>query len=369
MPVELKVPPIGESITEVQIGEWRKREGEPVEKDENLVEIETDKATVELPAPIAGTVTKMLKKRGETAAVGEVIGYMEEAGQPAAKAAPAAKPEPPAPPRSERAAPPTAKTLPASAIKPEPVAAHYDAADSEAAAAAKAQAASLIETSSRNKEHLSSSRHQDGAGRVKTTKSGDGAGPPAMRPAQAMLTSTPETVSMPLSAKSKGAREEEVVPMTAIRRRIAQRLVEAQQTAALLTTFNEVDMSAVMALRNEHKQTFQDRYGVKLGFMSFFIKAAIDALKLVPQVNAYIRGNDIVYHNYYDIGIAVGGGKGLVVPILRDADRMSFAEIELAIAELAGRARKTVCSSRNCKAEHSRFPTAASMARCSRRRS
>ncbi len=127
--------------------------------------------------------------------------------------------------------------------------------------------------------------------------------------------------------------------MSPIRRRIAQRLVEAQQTAALLTTFNEVDMSAVMALRNEHKQTFQDRYGVKLGFMSFFVKASIDALKLVPQVNAYIRGNDIVYHNFYDIGIAVGGGKGLVVPILRDADRMSFAEIELAISDLATRAR------------------------------
>jgi 2-oxoglutarate dehydrogenase E2 component (dihydrolipoamide succinyltransferase) len=136
------------------------------------------------------------------------------------------------------------------------------------------------------------------------------------------------------------AREEEAVPMSPIRRRIAQRLVEAQHTAALLTTFNEVDMSAVATLRNEHKQIFAERYGIKLGFMSFFVKAAIDALKLVPAVNAEIRGNDIVYHNYYDIGIAVGGGKGLVVPVLRDADRMSFAEIELAIADLATRARE-----------------------------
>src|SRR6185295_6590642 len=140
-------------------------------------------------------------------------------------------------------------------------------------------------------------------------------------------------------ADGSGGREEEVVPMSPIRRRIAQRLVEAQHTAALLTTFNEVDMSAVIALRNEHKQTFLERYNIKLGFMSFFVKAAIDALKLVPQVNAEIRGNDIVYHNYYDIGIAVGGGKGLVVPVLRDADRMSFAEIELTIADLARRAR------------------------------
>jgi len=127
--------------------------------------------------------------------------------------------------------------------------------------------------------------------------------------------------------------------MSPIRRRIAERLVEAQHQAALLTTFNEIDMSSVSELRNEHKQVFLDRYGIKLGFMSFFVKAAIDALKLVPQVNAEIRGNDIVYHNYYDVGIAVGGGKGLVVPVLRDADRMSFAEIELAIADLAHRAR------------------------------
>ncbi len=145
---------------------------------------------------------------------------------------------------------------------------------------------------------------------------------------------------MPISGTSRGDREEEAVPMSPIRRRIAQRLVEAQHTAALLTTFNEIDMSAVMALRSEHKDVFQEKYGVKLGFMSFFVKASIDALKLVPQVNAEIRGNDIVYHNYFDIGIAVGGGKGLVVPVLRDADRMSFAEIEVAIADLAHRARE-----------------------------
>ena len=145
---------------------------------------------------------------------------------------------------------------------------------------------------------------------------------------------------MPLSGGVRGDREEEAVPMSPIRRRIAQRLVEAQHTAALLTTFNEIDMSAVMALRGEHKDVFLEKFGVKLGFMSFFVKASIDALKLVPQVNAEIRGNDIVYHNYFDIGIAVGGGKGLVVPVLRDADRMSFAEIETVIADLAHRARE-----------------------------
>ena len=139
---------------------------------------------------------------------------------------------------------------------------------------------------------------------------------------------------------TRDGREEEVVPMSPIRRRIAQRLVEAQQTAALLTTFNEIDMSAVMELRNEQKSAFEEKYGIKLGFMSFFVKAAIDALKLVPQVNAEIRDTSIVYHNFFDVGIAVGGGKGLVVPVLRDADRMSFADIELTIADLATRARK-----------------------------
>ncbi len=158
--------------------------------------------------------------------------------------------------------------------------------------------------------------------------------------------------------------------MSPIRRRIAERLVEAQQTAALLTTFNEIDMSAVMELRNEYSDAFQEKYGIKLGFMSFFVKAAIDALKRVPAVNAEIRDTSIVYHNYYDIGIAVGGGKGLVVPVLRDADRMSFAEIELTIADLATPGpRERARSSKSCKAARSPSPTAASTARCFPRRS
>jgi 2-oxoglutarate dehydrogenase E2 component (dihydrolipoamide succinyltransferase) len=146
--------------------------------------------------------------------------------------------------------------------------------------------------------------------------------------------------AVPLPARDGGPREEEVVPMTLLRKRIAERLVQAQQTAALLTTFNEIDMSAVIELRKEHQEPFQKRYGVKLGFMSFFVKAAIDALKLVPQVNAEIRGDSVVYHNYYDIGVAVGGGRGLVVPVLRNAERMSFAEVELAIADFAKRAQE-----------------------------
>ncbi|HEX3727760.1 MAG TPA: 2-oxoglutarate dehydrogenase complex dihydrolipoyllysine-residue succinyltransferase [Pirellulales bacterium] len=307
--VELKVPAVGESITEVQIGKWLKDEGQTAEKDENLVEIETDKATVDIVAPVTGTISKVLKRTGEAAVVGETIGYLEPA---------------------------VAGQAPSSAPR-----------DEEAAAAAQVQAARTIRTAPKPKSE---------PGRTPSPRKPVEV-PPASEIAAAQSTAAPTDRSLTIPPAGRGvaprttgmqrsaaparpAREEEAVPMSPIRRRIAQRLVEAQHSAALLTTFNEIDMSAVTALRNEHKQVFADRYGVKLGFMSFFVKAAIDALKLVPGVNAEIRANDIVYHNYFDIGIAVGGGKGLVVPVLRDADRMNFAEIELAIADLAHRARE-----------------------------
>jgi 2-oxoglutarate dehydrogenase E2 component (dihydrolipoamide succinyltransferase) len=309
MPLELKVPQVGESISQVQIGQWLKEEGDAVAKDENVVELETDKATVELPSPAAGTLTRLLKKSGDSAAVGEVIGYLEEGiVEPQ-------HPSAPPPPRDEQT--------------------------QAAAAAAQAQAAKSIATAGRAQERGMPLR--PGQAAVSPRREGP------LQPVQARPSSAESTAIEPAAPQPsrlapapiapRAGREEEVVPMSPIRRRIAERLVEAQQTAALLTTFNDVDMSAVIELRSQHKQTFADRYGVKLGFMSFFVKAAIDALKLVPQINAEIRGQDIVYHNYYDIGIAVGGGKGLVVPVLRDADRMSFAEIELAIADLAERAR------------------------------
>lgn len=312
MPVELKIPEVGESITEVQIGEWLKREGERAEKDENLVEIETDKATVELAAPVSGTIAKVLKKNGETAMVGEVIGYIEE-GAGEATAAKSSKAEPAkAETARERAADVITTSKPPESNKTS----ERTPAPQRAAAPARPQRAAEV-----SDQALVVSA--DVPRPIERDK----------KPARS------EPVAVPKTTLTKGAREEEAVPMSPIRRRIAQRLVEAQQTAALLTTFNEVDMSAVMALRNEHKEVFQEKFGIKLGFMSFFVKAAIDALKLIPQVNAEIRGTDIVYHNYFDIGIAVGGGKGLVVPVLRDADRLSFAEIELAITDLARRAR------------------------------
>jgi 2-oxoglutarate dehydrogenase E2 component (dihydrolipoamide succinyltransferase) len=321
MAIELKVPAVGESITEVQIGEWRKNEGDSAEKDENLVEIETDKATVELPAPIKGRLAKVLKRSGEVALVGEVIGYMEETAADAVDAVAAAAAQAQAAdmirtPAKRAAESPRPAAETAKPAEAKPAAARQG---NDAQSAAKPAAAKPTPATERGLVVTPDSRSADGA-----------------RPAAGKA----KTDSISVSGAPRGDREEEAVPMSPIRRRIAQRLVEAQHTAALLTTFNEIDMSAVMALRSEHKDVFLEKFGVKLGFMSFFVKASIDALKLVPQVNAEIRGNDIIYHNYFDIGIAVGGGKGLVVPVLRDADRMSFAEIESTIAELAHRARE-----------------------------
>jgi 2-oxoglutarate dehydrogenase E2 component (dihydrolipoamide succinyltransferase) len=315
MSVELKVPAVGESITEVQIGQWLRGEGESAGKDEALVEIETDKATVELPAPIAGRLSKVLKQAGETAAVGEVIGYMEADGAGAAK-------------------------LQAEAEKPRQKA-EKKVKKKEAKQEKEKDGDQAEEEETRLPEPKvevmsSAARLHDGA-REQTVPPQEEARAPA--PAPARPAPRPEAPPLEPRVSYVGEREEEVVPMTPIRRRIAQRLVEAQQTAALLTTFNEIDMSEVIALREEHRDLFQQRYEVKLGFMSFFVKAVVDALKHIPQVNAEIRGNNIVYRNYYDIGIAVGGGKGLVVPVLRNAEQLSFAEIEQAIADFGRRAR------------------------------
>jgi len=335
MPLELKVPSVGESITEVQIGAWLKRVGDHVRKDESLVEIESDKATAELPAPIDGVLTQIVKKRGERAEVGEVIAYMDENGsagnasastqQPAAAAAePAPRAaEIPAPAAAQAPAPPPPPTPPSPAA-PTPSAPPVPSVS---------QPPATTPSAPRAKPAVPASR------------------PPAERPAprapvpvaRKMHPSTrPRRISGEITVEPTTplGEDEELVPMSLLRQRIAERLVEAQQTQALLTTFNEVDMSAVMALRSENRELFQEKYGAKLGFMSFFVKAVVHALKQVPVVNAEIRGTDIVYRNHYDIGIAVGGGKGLVVPVLRHAERLSFAEIEKAIAEFAERAQK-----------------------------
>ncbi len=311
MAIELKVPSAGESITEVTIVEWIKNEGDHADADETIALIETDKANVELPAPQAGVITKILKGADENAEVGEVIGYME-AGKAAAKSAGGNK----AAPAPAKAAPAPAKAAPAPA----------KAAGAPAKAApAPSNHRSAPALASPSVRRVMREQHID-PGSVQASGPGGRITYGDLRPPQ----------QVPVTG---GARDEERVPMTRLRRRIAERLVEAQQTAALLTTFNEVDMGPVMALRKAYKEEFIERHGVKLGFMSFFVKAAVEALKAFPALNAYIDGTDIVYHDYYDVGVAVGGGRGLVVPVLRNAERMSFAQVEKAIGDFGKRAR------------------------------
>jgi len=315
MPLELKVPEVGESITEVMIGTWKKREGDVVAIDDSIVEIESDKATVELPAPRAGTITKVLKGSGEKALVGEVIGFMEPADVAAGSPAPAPSSQPQSVVDVKR----TEGRTDIGSVQPPRVMPAAARVLGEAGIAA------------------SGTTGTGPGGRV--TKSDAMAAvskpapaAPAPRPAAIVPAKTGGSLA------TGGSREERYVLISPIRQRIAERLVQAQQQAALLTTFNEVDMSAVMALRSKFKDVFQERHGVKLGFMSFFVRAAVEALRAVPQVNAEYREPHIVYRDYCDIGIAVGGGKGLVVPVLRNAETMSFAGIELAINDFARRA-------------------------------
>ncbi len=297
---ELKVPSVGESIVEVEIGAWLKREGEAFLADEPLVELITDKATLELPAPFAGTLKKILKAQGETARVGEAIALLE-AGKAEAQAptqvSEEASPEPLAMPAAER-------VMREAGVSPEEV------------VGTGLGGRILKEDVERYLEE-----------RAASSRPAEPTPPPAAPPPS------------PQAPADRPWRVDEAVPMTPLRRRIAERLLQARQTTAMLTTFNEADMSAVIALRRELGEAFQKKHGVKLGFMSFFVKAVVQALKEIPELNAEIRDGAIVYHRYYDIGIAVGGGEGLVVPVLRDADRLSFAEIEKQIADFAERAR------------------------------
>jgi 2-oxoglutarate dehydrogenase E2 component (dihydrolipoamide succinyltransferase) len=316
MALELKVPEVGESITEVVIGTWKKREGDGVALDESIVEIESDKATVELPAPAAGTVAKILKASGEKAVVGEVIGYLEPAGAAAASVQPT-----PAPVVDVKR---TGGRTDIGSVQP--------AAAPTAAARVMPSAARVLGEAGMPAAGVAGSGP---GGRV--TKADATAAVVARPVAPAAPAAKPAPPALqPIAAP--GSRQERQVLISPIRRRIAERLVEAQHQAALLTTFNEVDMSAVMALRAKFKDVFQERYGVKLGFMSFFVRAAVEALRAVPQVNAEYHDPHIVFRDYYDIGIAVGGGKGLVVPVIRNAEMLSFAQIEQTIGDFARRA-------------------------------
>jgi 2-oxoglutarate dehydrogenase E2 component (dihydrolipoamide succinyltransferase) len=310
MQTEIKVPALGESITEVDIGQWLKNEGDSVAKDENIVSIESEKATMELPAPSAGVLTKILKAKGQPATVGETIAVLESNGAPAAKKETKSETKPDAKVEEKPVVMPAAERM----------------------LAENRLSADQVKGTGPGGRILKEDVARQVEGKV---------APQTPAPPSAPAPSAPA----PAQTRPKSEdRPSEVVPMTRLRRTVAQRLVEAQKTTASLTTFNEVDLSQVMALRKEFQDVFTQKYGVKLGFMSFFVKAAIEALKAIPQVNAEIRGNDVVYHRYYDIGVAIGGGKGLVVPVLRNAERLSFSQIELAIAEFAKRAKENKLS-------------------------
>lgn len=330
MPIEILVPKFGESITEGVISKWHKSEGDAIKLDENVVEIESDKATADVPSPGTGRIGKILKNAGDKVLVGEVIGYVmaeAEAGGSAPAAAPAtpgatSAPNPGAAPSNVQVKS-QGPNVAIGNVTPAPAAPFQMPAAQAALAASGVNPAAVTATGPGNrmlKEDVQ--RAAD-----------NGAKAPA-KPASTGVT----RVDAPLPAALRGNRDERIETMSPIRQRIAQRLVEAQTTAAMLTTFNEIDMTDVMALRNKHKDAYLERYGVKLGFMSFFVKAAVDALKQFPVVNAEIREPQIVYKSYYDIGIAVGGGKGLVVPVLRNAELMSFAQIEKTIGDFGKRA-------------------------------
>jgi 2-oxoglutarate dehydrogenase E2 component (dihydrolipoamide succinyltransferase) len=318
MATEIKVPALGESVTEATVARWLKKVGDAVAMDDPLVELETDKVTLEVNAPAAGTLAEIAAPEGANVAVGALLGRI---GEGAAKPAAPAKPRPAAEAASESKASAAAAAAPA----PAPVG-NVAVLERSGPAVRK-----LVE------EHRLDPSKIAASGKDGRLTKGDVLAYVERAPAK------PAPAAAPLPAPPRAPRElgprEERVRMTRLRRRIAERLKEAQNTAAMLTTFNEADMGEVMALRERYRESFEKKYGVRLGFMSIFVKAVIAALREIPAVNAEIDGEDIIYKNHYDIGVAVGTEQGLVVPVVRDADQLGFAEIEKKIADLGRRAR------------------------------
>jgi 2-oxoglutarate dehydrogenase E2 component (dihydrolipoamide succinyltransferase) len=320
MTIDITIPALGESITEATILRWLKAAGEAVERDEVVVEIETDKATMELVAPESGVLSEILKGEGEKVEIGEVIGRVTpgeaQAAAPRPTAVPVAAPRPPAP----QAAPTPAPLSPA--------------------------VRRLVEEHALNPAEVAATGRSGRLTKGDVLQHLEVRGPQPSAPASAQARTEPIPVSSPALRQPTGLRtfdgaepRERREPMSRIRRRIAERLKQVQNTAAILTTFNEIDMSAALALRAKYNDAFKERYGTSLGFMSIFAKASVEALRAFPAINAEIRGDDIVYKNYYDLGIAVGTEQGLLVPVIREVDKKSFAEIEIELAELSQRTR------------------------------
>ncbi len=305
--IQVEVPTVGESISEVQIGQWLKAEGDWVNSGEDLVEIETEKASVQIPAPASGFLRNISKQEEEFANVGDVIAAIEPGEKPAEVSSGASSPA--APSASSQASSPEASGF----VMPAAQRLLDEHGLSASQVPARGPGGRLLK-----EDVLAFVREQKSSPALPT--------PPTSRSETSLVTNDSEL------------RGEEIKPLSMLRRTIAARLVEAQQTAALLTTFNEIDMDPVMKIRKKYKEQFLERHGVKLGFMSFFAKAAVEALRRYPAVNAEIRGDDVVYRHYQDIGVAIGGGKGLVVPVLRNVERMSFADVEQSIGNFARQA-------------------------------
>jgi 2-oxoglutarate dehydrogenase E2 component (dihydrolipoamide succinyltransferase) len=304
MSVEIRVPQLPESVADATLVAWRKQPGEAVSRDESLADLETDKVVLDVPAPVSGVLREIKVPAGTSVKSGELLAVVEEsvtAGAPAAAPAPAATPAPPA--AAAQAAP---------------------AAPAKATPRTGPAARRVIEEGKLAPGSITGSAP---GGRVTKTD------------ARAAATAAPAASAAAPTAPARAGRAEQRVPMTRLRARIAERLVQAQATQALLTTFNEVDLTAVQELRARYKDSFEKKHGVKLGFMSFFVKASVEALKRFPVVNAAVENSDIIYHEFFDIGVAVSTERGLMVPVLRDADAMSFADVEKGIAEFAARAR------------------------------
>ncbi|NMG49474.1 2-oxoglutarate dehydrogenase complex dihydrolipoyllysine-residue succinyltransferase [Azoarcus communis] len=297
MLIEVKVPQLSESVSEATLVSWHKKEGDAVSRDENLIDIETDKVVLETPAPADGVLVKIIKANGDTVASGELIAQIDTEAKAAGAAAPTA--------------------APVQAVTPPPAA----PASSSAAGAASPAARKILD------EKGVSAGDVAGTGRGGRVTKEDA------------VAAQPKAAAVAPVAVAAGERPEERVPMTRLRARIAERLIQSKNENAILTTFNEVNMAPVMALRKQYGEKFEKAHGVRLGFMGFFVKAAVAALKKFPILNASVDGNDIIYHGYIDIGIAVGSPRGLVVPILRDADQMSIADIEKKIAEFGEKAK------------------------------
>jgi 2-oxoglutarate dehydrogenase E2 component (dihydrolipoamide succinyltransferase) len=334
MTIEVRVPQLPESVADATLVSWHKQAGESVARDENLVDLETDKVVLEVPAPVAGVIAEIKQRDGTTVTSGQLLALIEEAAAIPGASAPAIM-----------ASAAGAATSAADAAKPAADGASAAPLSAPLATAGADGAAKLSPAAKRvAEENQLDPRSLVGSGRdgrvsksdvVNFLASKDAAAPAPPAKSAAPAVSAPAAVP----AAMRGARTDQRVPMTRLRARIAERMVQAQATQALLTSFNEVDLQAVNELRTRYKDAFEKQHGVKLGFMSFFTKACVEGLKKFPTVNASVEGSDIVYHEYFDIGVAVSTDRGLIVPVLRDADRLSFAEIEKSIGNFAGRAR------------------------------